>query len=584
MLFELYKTNKYNFKRYVKIIIQKFVTLNTFIKIYKVNLNQKLSTMKNSKFKIQNSKFKIQNSKFKIFNFLNSFWVFGFLLFVGCQQNQDADPITQKEGNFSSEKTGMAKLGKKKNNPYSVTNMTIAFDNLKKSNARINTDVIEISTTHLYIKFKPKSYAELDILKSDSTLILFSYPLDYEVSEGSYYHDPSIPDSLPTYQYCSLPIDKPIPTGVAYEVLENLYIPDEYKDNQELTARKVSDELISLLVEEALIITDNLPDSLKTNARTAFSIRMPPLWTPAGTVRVYDNTPTVNNWRPVTGAIVRATRWFTTHEGMVDANGNFSCNGRFRYECDYNLKWERHEFALRDGFLDGASFKQNGRRGNWDVALAGNKDAMHAFVFLAALHYYYLDIKGLRRPPQNDFWNAQMRIRCHVKPDENALGDFAPNRKFLGMGNPINVYNADRNRNGIYATTIHELAHASHWNMSNENNYRLCDDIVQESWANGVEVELTKMVSGWSSYDTWYGRRKEGNYENTKSNYNYTGIVKDLIDNDNSRGDNVSGYTIRQIEDALQNQRTWDNWKNNIKNRYANTTKNNLDDLFNYWN
>ena len=47
---------------------------------------------------------------------------------------------------------------------------------------------------------------------------------------------------------------------------------------------------------------------------------------------------------------------------------------------------------------------------------------------------------------------------------------------------------------------------------------------------------------------------------------------------------NVSGYTIRQIEDALDGQRTWDGWKNNIIGRYNNRTKTRLHETFNHWN
>lgn len=56
----------------------------------------------------------------------------------------------------------------------------------------------------------------------------------------------------------------------------------------------------------------------------------------------------------------------------------------------------------------------------------------------------------------------------------------------------------------------------------------------------------------------------------------YTQVVVDMIDPNYSsefdnlnRGlwnDNVTGYTIRQIEDAIDNQRSWIDWRNNIKN------------------
>ena len=37
--------------------------------------------------------------------------------------------------------------------------------------------------------------------------------------------------------------------------------------------------------------------------------------------------------------------------------------------------------------------------------------------------------------------------------------------------------------------------------------------------------------------------------------------------------DKVSGYTIRQIEDVLSYTSSWEDWKNNIKNRYNNATE-----------
>ena len=71
---------------------------------------------------------------------------------------------------------------------------------------------------------------------------------------------------------------------------------------------------------------------------------------------------------------------------------------------------------------------------------------------------------------------------------------------------------------------------------------------------------------------------------------NYTQVVVDMIDpnykseDDNSnRGiwnDNVTGYTIKQIEDVLPDTSSWNEWKNNLKNKYDNDTEENLDRLF----
>ena len=69
---------------------------------------------------------------------------------------------------------------------------------------------------------------------------------------------------------------------------------------------------------------------------------------------------------------------------------------------------------------------------------------------------------------------------------------------------------------------------------------------------------------------------------------NYTPVVIDMIDgfgednggSENLEIDNVDGYSIRQVEDALLGQKTWNDWRNKIKNDYANAQEINLDKLF----
>ena len=100
---------------------------------------------------------------------------------------------------------------------------------------------------------------------------------------------------------------------------------------------------------------------------------------------------------------------------------------------------------------------------------------------------------------------------------------------------------------------------------------------VKESWARGVQWELTRMV--YPLYNVGYD----------PANPDYTLMVKDMIDNDNLygttflTGEQVNGYTIRQVEDGLL-AFTWNNWRDNIKYLYNNNTENHVDTLFNYWN
>ena len=104
--------------------------------------------------------------------------------------------------------------------------------------------------------------------------------------------------------------------------------------------------------------------------------------------------------------------------------------------------------------------------------------------------------------------------------------------------------------------------------------------MVKESWASGVQWELARII-----YPDYRG--------GATIRPDYTQVVVDMIDSNFSsewdnqnRGlwnDNVSGYTIREIEDALNGQKTWNGWRDSIINRYENGTESHLPTLFNYW-
>ncbi|QDH79525.1 hypothetical protein FKX85_10935 [Echinicola soli] len=509
-------------------------------------------------------------------------------LIYGCQPEESPVPapvITEGTG-----KEQMIRLGDQLKNPYSVENMAKAYQNLVKNDPSggIAGEKINIAATHLYIKFKPANEDELSSLKRDSSLVLYEYPLDYEIEEGGgYYHDPEVPLGVPTYQYVSLPIDKAIPGGVEHEVLAELFIPDESGDTGAANGRIASEGAVQLLVDEALRITGNL-DKEPSPANG----RLMGKWRPAGRIRVWDDSKYPNGWRAVEGAEVRARRWFTTHKGITNYSGYYSCNGTFRKKANYSIDWERYHFKLREGWLDGAGINGPKQEGNWNVDIRGDKHEFHARVFMAAYHYYYKDIKGLRRPPENGAFKTQLKIRCYYEDNGNKNGNHNAGRRFLGLGSAIKIYNPQNEMKDIYGTTIHELAHASHWKMGGDF-YDNAEDIVAESWARGVQWELTRMV--WTGY-----------IPKVYARLNYTGIVQDMIDGygtkttyawwdyskkdwgkpriEKSYFDQVSGYTIRQLEDALAVSHTWEIWKKTIKNDYENTTEEYLYATFSYWN
>ncbi len=485
------------------------------------------------------------------------------------------------------------KLGEQLENPYSVENMQKALKELN-SNGLKSTSIDEttIQPTHLYIKFIPKSEEELNILKSDSTLSLYDYPLDYEIEEGGdYYHDPEVPKGQPTYQYVAVEVEQNLPDGVDYEVLSELYILEE-EDSEEEEPQLKSTNINYIdwvtLEDKALEITGNLEEENDEEVQLKGWFSRRSKWRPAGRIQVWDDN--LSRYVGVEGVKVRARRWFTTHTGIANPSGYYSCDGRFRRDANYSIVWERHDFEIRKSWLGMAKYDGPKKRGNWDLNIKDGSQEFYATIFRAAHHYYYKNIKSLRRPPQNSFWQTQLKIRAYNESNNDANGNHAAWRRFLGLGSAVKIYNPQNNSQDIYATTIHELAHASHWNMD-RSNFNDTELIVKESWARGVQWELTRMVYPTYSLTYKYSRKA------------YTGIVEDMIDgvkirksyyyykNDNnpwvysykSYNDNVSGYSMRQLEDALKGQKNWNNWKNNIKNKYKNGTKNNLDDCFSYW-
>lgn len=473
----------------------------------------------------------------------------------------------------------------KQANPYAVSNMLRAYASLSGASS---VDEIKkasgITATHYYVKFTPQDYKEEGVLKHDSTLILYTHPIDNEYWEGA--NDigkiASIADDDKRIYYSSVPINSKLP-NIGYEILDELFIPDDYSENRNKPgistniskADKINSIDVEELVSESFRLTGNL-----NNENSGGVILARSSWRPSGRIRAFDDTPGINTLVGVEGIKVKARRWFTTHTGFTDGNGYYSCDGTFKRPADYSFDWERYDFQINNAGGNLASVSASNIEGSWNVDFNSTSwDRYYAAAFRAAFYYYYRDRKGLRPPPENGFWNTQLKIKADPgsDPDGNSAGNHNPARRFLGLGSAIHLYCWNRNTRQIFATTIHELAHASHWNMSSGGDYTNSEDVLAESWARGVERELTRMT--YSTYNPSYWRFKDGD---PAPNYFYTGVVEDMIDGINGY-DQVEGYTIRQLEDALVGQRGWYGWLDNIKNMHNNPTENNLNDLFGYW-
>lgn len=332
-------------------------------------------------------------------------------------------------------------------------------------------------------------------------------------------------------------------------------------------------------------------------------------WSPSGKIEVWDDYSVTN--RAVSGAKVRAKRWFTVKTAFTNSTGNYSISHSFGGSVDFSIVWESGDYDIRDGNWGQATYNGPNNVGSvgWNATISSGASWMHAHVQRAADYYYYHNTFGLKKPTDNNFWTKKLKIAVKDK-DNRAF--FAPALRWLTFpeimvykgstytdpvtGSTVTITNDSRR---LYQTTIHEIAHASHWDMVGHSRFQQTDDKVVESWALGVASQLTNSLYGagvaidgqWADFDDL-----STDFEGV-----YLPVVIDLIDNYNQRAanagnidypiDRTNGYTLEQIEDALDGPggsngaKTLTQWRDNLKNQTANPTESFVDELFdNYIN
>ena len=553
-------------------------------------------------------------------------------LLSSCKKDDYALNASKEEANLQAKQyEGHVVLGKQLEDPYSIKNMKKAYFNLKSTNSE--TPDLNIQPTHTYMRFLPNNEEEWGRLKSDTTLVLYDFPLDYEIANlGTCYHDPSLPADAITWQYCVVPIGHVIP-GIVNEILYEVYIPST-GGNSGLKSSSAMKQFLKDLEHESVKLTGNLPKN-ESEFKSSLGL-LPDEWTPKGTIKVWDDvigntttyTQVFDHWEyyncttgdpiispqpvhpakiqpmlvqpinqcqravyrynpvTVTGSyipLIQATvhaRWFTHIEtDLTDNNGYFETS-KFNYEVNYAIKWQRADFEIREGSLGQAWFNGPKQKGDWNLNISSGMSRMYAAIHRAAYDYYYNNPFGIQSPPLNKWYNNVLAIGAFDWEDVEPNGDIGPWRRWIGTAE-IRIFKPSRTIRDIYASTIHELAHASHWAIVGGYSFAFTlEDIVAESWSRGVQWEFTRRI-----YDRYPG--------GSTIFHKYTQVVIDLIDNPTMElaipnaglnGDGVEGYTLQQIEQALKGAKTFNQWRDNLKNLYNNGTEQNVDALFAYWN
>lgn len=557
------------------------------------------------------------------FNFialvLSSFFI------VSCSDGVDLAP----DDATASNRKEYIKYGKKLENPYALKNMRKALISLKeKSKSATNRETVDpyvdfvIDPNYLYVEIAPTSAAQEAEIKQDSSLIVFDYPLDYEFTDQVLDSRPELAlNEFPIY-YSAIKIDSDLASESYYQTLEQLYIPEEdpYFDDGSTMQNKVDKKIIQKrqlfldeLLEEAYRLTGNEYQSKsdnKSNNRLIFGTR----WWPSGTISIFDEVAGRNV--PVVGAKVLIRQGFTVRQAITDENGYFKTSS-VRGSARYIIQWERYDYSIRNGALFQAELRGPMKKDEaWTYTInngsGDSDDKYHALIHQAAHDYYYGHRFGLISPPRNGFGKSQMKIAARESNPWGIPSSYSHSRADLtfGLAPQIHIKQWGSASDIVYGTTIHELTHGGHSVLDRINYDNLVKDAffgdfsaairnrnrrLLETWPTTVEVIMTldryKTKFGDNNYFV-YKNTNIINYQNQtiRSTNHYTSGGYDLIDDFNQRvygidhpTDNVKGYTINQLQNALIGASSWNEWRDNIKNRYDNPTETYLDELFNNW-
>jgi hypothetical protein len=446
------------------------------------------------------------------------------ILIYSCQNEDDFLENPQTEISSIDYSQGTKKL----ENPYTVENMQKAFENIKtklnskqisaKSTSSVSN--LEITASHYYIKFKPETEEQEGIIKRDTTMILSDYPLDYEFTDEYLDNRPELPEGKFPEYWVAVPIDKTLPSNVPYEILEELYIPEEdpafnseskasEKGFTQKGAINNNEDLLRHLLNEAYTLTGNEDDLLeepKTETNIESFWIFGSKWNPSGTLKIWDDnagkstttTRVFSHWQyynceddeypqlfkaptnqcrravyryvtkevqgkyvPLVGAQVLMRQWFTVRQGITDQNGYFK-TGSVRGKARYIIQWERYHYSIRNGSLFQAETRgPKVKKQAWNLNIKGGDDEYHGMIHTAAHIYYYGSRFGLTSPPRNSFWKGQMKIAAREQRGtssfSHARGDFT-----LGLLAHIHIKQWGAPSDQVFGTTIHELAHAAH--------------------------------------------------------------------------------------------------------------------------
>lgn len=362
----------------------------------------------------------------------------------------------------------MIVLGNRLENPYKTENIAKALQSLYPTKA----DRVDVKPTNIYVRFLPADDAEYKLLVACG-LELVDHPLDYDIIvDGDWYHDPDVPEGRMTWQYAVVSPDFSFPP-VKYEIIDECYIAENDRGT------RADDGIDWKEVERMSYILTGNEDRLSAPGTRAVSKVQP-----SGRITIVDEE--ANGGKPfgVAGVYVSCNSFVKFDHAYTDRDGYYQMTKEYTSNLRYRLVF-KNEKSFSIGFnlvLLPASVSTLGKAGPEGVNMTVTKDSegklfRRCVVNNAAYEYIGRCASGdlgIDAPPSDlRIWilnsmeasSAAMLHHGTVLSSEKMgsfLGNFALLIKTFLPDITIGTKNMD-SYSRIYSSTVHELAHASHF-------------------------------------------------------------------------------------------------------------------------
>ncbi len=277
--------------------------------------------------------------------------ILGLLLF-SC--NNEIEDFSSEESfqdhetqNESTVKQGLyVILGKQKEIAYSAKNMQRTVNYINKNIASSKYIGRQIKPTHYYIKFLPNNEEHLKILDrmdKEDKIVLSSYPLDYEiVQQGSFLKEDDNEKVKYTALYTTVTKDYNFP-NVPYEILEEVYKPNDNEGDLEIAALVLNGEekVLGIKYKTKQLGKDNLLEFLKNSSKGSKGWR----YRPHGYFKVWDTDK--SRYVGVMSTKISIGRGLWWQYTYTNSSGHFTSPKRYIGGVVIKAKWRSVSATIR---------------------------------------------------------------------------------------------------------------------------------------------------------------------------------------------------------------------------------------------